>query len=52
MESLRKAELVDIIDKVVETKESISREIEVHTQRTFPDGHCSTLFHEGVIGQF
>jgi len=29
MEALRKAELVDIIDKVVETKESISREIEV-----------------------
>jgi two-component system phosphate regulon sensor histidine kinase PhoR len=29
METLRKAELVDIIDKVVETKESISREIEV-----------------------
>src|SRR4030042_1621065 len=29
MEALRKAELVDIIDKVVETKESISREIEI-----------------------
>jgi two-component system phosphate regulon sensor histidine kinase PhoR len=29
METLRKAELVDLIDRVVETKETISREIEV-----------------------
>src|SRR4030066_758578 len=29
MEALRKAELVDLIDRVVETKEGISREIEV-----------------------
>ncbi len=45
METLRKAELVDLIDKVVETKETISREIEVaYPKRTFSDGHCSTLF--------